>query len=66
VAGEGEIDFGYYPYGFGINDIDDNGFANLFIGFDDGTIGEYEAIPEPALFINLYLLFTIYYVRKKK
>jgi hypothetical protein len=59
VIGEGELDFGTGPQNFGIKDIDNNGLANLFIGFGDGTIREFEATPEPALFINLYLLFMI-------
>ena len=59
VIGEGELDFGAGPQNFGIKDIDNNGLANLFIGFGDKTIREFEAVPEPALFINLYLLFMI-------
>lgn len=65
IAGEGEVDFGDFPYGFGIEDIDNNGFANLFIGFNDGTTREYEATPEPGLFLVYCLSFMIYYVRKK-
>jgi len=65
VAGEGVIDIGYNPFGFGVKDIDNNGLQNMLISFSDGTVGMYEAIPEPVLFIIYYLSFIIYCVRKK-
>ena len=56
VAGEGELDYGNVCYSFGIEDIDNNGYANLFVGFADGTVHEYEAVPEPG---TLFFVFSI-------
>jgi len=39
---------------------------DLFIGFDDAKTHKFEATPEPVLFINCYLLFMIYYFKKRK
>jgi len=66
VVSSGIIDTDYSIYSFDTYDIDDNGFMDLFIGFKDAKIHKFEAIPEPILFINCYLLFMIYYFKKRK
>ena len=63
---EGVIDFGSTPYNIGVTDIYEGDWPVLFVGFIDGTTHMYEAIPEPLLFINCYLLFFIYYFKMRK
>jgi len=64
TSDEGVVDFGSTPYNFGVGEISRYGGQTLCIGFNDGTMRMYEAVPEPLLFINCYLLFFIYYRKK--